>query len=131
MKEIIISSDKYKNCPICNHEFKIEKGRGYIYDFHAASEVQVFLCLNPLVSDPLHSYTHIVDVDVPNQIAYQEFALDLGNKYVLFANNYKLQTSAIKNNKHGDPLLFPFIIMPDFPNLNSLKNRVKTVIVFS
>ena len=131
MKEIKLSPEQYKVCPICCHEFKKETGRGYNYDFHAANNVEVFLCLNPIASDPLHSYSHIIDTNNPDQIAYQEFAVDLGNKYVLFANNYQLQTSFIKNNKHSDPLLFPVILMPDFPSLAALKNKIKTVIVFS
>jgi hypothetical protein len=131
MKEIILLSKQYKVCPICAQILRKEEGRGYTYDFHSAQNVKVALCFNPLASDPLHSYCHIIDTSAPDKIAYQEFALDLGNKYVLFANNYQAQTSSIKNNKHGTPFPLPFIVMPNFSDLTSLKNKIRTVLVFS
>jgi hypothetical protein len=67
----------------------------------------------------------------PNKLAFHEFSLNLGNKSVLFSNNFLIQKSLIKNNKDSKPLELGFVIMPDFPNLDSLKKKVRTAITFS
>jgi hypothetical protein len=130
-EEVILSPDDFVKCPICGKECKMEGGRGYEYGFHGADDVIVFLCYNPLATDPLHSYSHIIAVDAPKRIAQQEFEVDLGNKSILFTNNYQTQHTLIRNSLKDKPLELSFIIVPDFPSLTSLKKRVRTAIVFS
>jgi hypothetical protein len=130
MKKILSPND-YNNCPICGQICIEESCRGYNVGYRDALNVKVFFCFNPTETDPLHFYTHIIDKDFPDEIAFQEFSLDLGNKHVLFSNNYKTQTSCVKNNKHGTPLEFPIMIFPDFPSLKILKNKTKTILTFS
>jgi hypothetical protein len=125
-----LSVNKYSKCPICSKIFVVEETEGWRIKIHGIAEARVFLCLNPLASDPLHYYTHIVDTSSPNQMAIQEFSLDLGNKSVLFSNDYVKKNSQIKFHKDGTPLVFPALLVPDFPKLVSLKNKVRTIITF-
>lgn len=128
---IELLADNYKHCPICKKECRVEAYEGYHYGYYAALQVQVFLCFNPLADDPLHYYNHIVASDDTLKIARQEFSLNLGNRYVIFINNYKEQTSSIKFHKNDNATLLPVMLMPDFPKLTSLKSKVRTIIVFS
>lgn len=131
MKKIVMPSDQFFNCPICGNECQVKTETGYNRTLHVQGPCQIFLCYNPLVSDPLHYYSHIVDKSDPNKISYQEFSLDLGNKSVMFANNYSFQKTIIKNSYDSKPLELSFIIEPDFPYLTSLKKKVRTAITFS
>lgn len=92
---------------------------------------QQFICINPLTNNPLHYYNHIVDKSEPNRIAYQEFSVDIGSKYIMFAIDLVHQKSLIKNSINADALELDFVIPVDFPNLNSLKKKIRTAITFS
>jgi hypothetical protein len=107
----------------------IEQGR--LYGMHVQGPYQVFSCYNPLVTDPLHYYTHTVVKSDPNKILLQEFSLDLGNKSILFCNDLHLQKTIIKMAHDAEPLVLNFIIEPDFPYLTSLRKKVRTAITFS
>lgn len=131
MNQVIAVPDHLYNCPICNQACTVDEESGYNTVLRVQGQCQVFLCINPLVENPLHYYSHIVETAYPDRVAYQEFSLDLGSKHVLFSLNYKEQKSIIKSSKDANPLSLDFIITPDFPNLDWLKRKVQTSITFS
>lgn len=131
MKKITMSSDQFFNCPICGNKCSVSEESGYNRQLNMQGPRQVFSCYNPLVNDPLHYYSHVVEKSDPNKIAYQEFSLDLGSKNIMFANNYVVQRTSITNTHEAKPLELKFIIEPDFPYLDSLKKKIRTVITFS
>lgn len=90
-----------------------------------------FLVITPLVEDPLHYYTHVVQLHEPDCIAFQEFSLDLGNKNVLVLNNFVTQKTSIKNDKDSTPLELNFILTTNFADMSALKKKIQTSIVFS
>ncbi len=131
MNKVVLCSDHFYNCPICGAKCKVEEERpnNYVQQMHGS--YQQFICFNPLASDPHHYYSHMVSKVNQNVIAYQEFSLDLGSKSILFATNYVAQTTLIKQSYDSKFLELFFVIEPDFPNLTSLKKKVRTAITFS
>jgi hypothetical protein len=127
---VVLCSDHFYNCPICGKQCRVEEG-GTNYVQRMYGSFQQFLCNGPLAVDPLHYYSHMVAKSEPNKIAYQEFSLDLGSKSILFATNYVAQTTMIKQSHDAKFLELHFIISPDFPDLTSLKKKVRTAITFS
>lgn len=123
--------DKFSECPICGKTCGVDEVSGYNTVLRVQGTCRVFYCYNPLASDPLHYYSHIVELDKPEVIAYQEFSLDLGTKSVLFAINHLQQKSTVKNARDASPLELDFVIAPDFPKLDHLKKKIRTAIVFS
>ena len=92
---------------------------------------QQFFCLNPLAKDPLHYYSHIVDKSEPNRIAAHEIRIDLENKYVVLVNNYQIQRTYIRTDSNKAPLAVPVLLVPDFPDLVSLKKKIRTALTFT
>lgn len=131
MNKVILLPDHFYNCPICGKQCEVEEEKGWNSVWRLHGPCQIFSCLSPLASDPLHSYNHVVLPDEPNQIAIQEFEVDLGYKSVLFTNDYRIQHSSIRNNRDAVPLELSFIIVPDFPSLTSLKKKIRTSLTFS
>jgi hypothetical protein len=131
MNKIQLLTSDYLNCPICGQLCRHEEIRGYDTPLRVQGTCQTFLCYNPLANDPLHYYNHIVLNSDPLLLAYQEFSLNLGHKYVLFGINYNKNISLIKNQRNEAPLELGFVIVPDFPDLDSLKSKTRTAIVFS
>ena len=121
----------YIDCPICKQTCKSEQGNGRDTPLNMQGPCQVFLCHTPLANAPLHYYSHIVDPAEPNVLAYQEFSIDLGGKYVLFANDFTKNMSVIRHHRHDKPLEFNFLLEPDFPTLSLLAKKIRTVVVFS
>lgn len=131
MTKVVLATDHFYNCPICGQKCREEEERGHNTVLRSAKKVQIFLCYNPLVTDPLHYYSHLVDKSAPNSIAYQEFSVNLGSKHIVFANDFQRQKAIIKNSSDSQPLELDFVIVPDFPFLVSLKKKVRTAITFS
>lgn len=134
MEKLILVPDHFYNCPICGSPCDVtDPSSGFFYMNlpYVKNPCHVFYCYNPLVTDPLHYYSYIVEKDKPDIIAYQEFSLDLGAKSILFAINYLQQKSIVKNARDVQPLELDFVIAPDFPKLEHLKRKIKTAIVFS
>jgi hypothetical protein len=130
MKELLAID--YYDCPMCGQACRTEEEtRGYNTPLYVQGACQVFLCHTPLATDPLHYYSHIVEKSKPDVIAYQEFSVDIGRRYILFANNYKQEKTLIRNQRNENALELPFIIFPDFPDLTSLKSKVRLSMVFS
>ena len=119
-----------ENCPICYKELR-STNINPIYGGHPRSQPVIFICCSPLAGDPLHYYTHTVNVDAPGWIDTQEFSIDLGNKYVLFYNNYTIPVSSIRSGKNLDALVIPMVLVPDFPKLESLRKKIRLSITFS
>lgn len=122
-----------RTCPICQQDLQ-ESDSSPLYSMPASasgSTYQLFLCLTPLASDPLHYYSHIVKNSDPFSIVFQEFAVDLGSRYVLFSNNYYEGKSLIKSTKDIEALEVPIVLVPDFPNLEGLKKKIKMSLTFS
>jgi len=71
-----------------------------------------------------------VDKSEPNRIAAHEIRIDLGNRYVVLVNNYQIQKSFIRTDSSKIPLEAPLLV-PDFPYLESLKKKIRTVLTFS
>ena len=131
MNEISLDAYLYTDCPICGHACRTEESRGMNTPLAVQGPCQVFLCHTPLATEPLHYYNHIVDKAAGDFIAYQEFSIDIGDKYVLFAINYKRVKTLIRNQKNDKPLELDFILYPDFPKLTSLSKKIRTAMVFS
>lgn len=131
MTRIVLVPDHFYKCPICGEQCQVEEESGYNRILRKQGSFQHFICFHPLVTDPLHYYSHMVDSSVPNEIQYQEFSLDLGHKSVMFANCYAYRQTSITNSYDSKPLELSFIITPDFPDLASLKKKVLTAITFS
>ncbi len=131
MNKVVLCSDHFFNCPICGAKCEVEEEKPHNYVQRMQGSFQQFICLSPLASDPHHYYSHMVSRVDQNVIAYQEFSLDLGPKSVLFAANYMAQTTLIKQSHDSKSLELSFVIEPDFPNLTSLKKKVRTAITFS
>ena len=131
MKHTRLPCDQYVNCPICGKTCDIDEMQGYNTVLRVQGTCHVFNCYNPLATNPLHYYSHIVEKDKPEFIAYQEFSIDLGTQSVLFGINHIQQKSNIKTSKNMEPLELDFIIVPDFPSLEHLKKKIRTAIVFS
>lgn len=132
MTKVVLCSDHLNNCPICGTQCKVveeERPHNYVQRMHGS--FQQFICFNPLASDPHHYYSYMVNKLDQNVIAYQEFSMDLGPKSILFAINYVAQTTLIKQSYDSKFLELFFIISPDFPDLTSLKKKVRTAITFS
>lgn len=131
MSEIELLALDYLDCPICGQACRHEEVRGYDTPLRVQGTCQTFLCYNPLATDPLHYYNHVVLDSAPTLVAYQEFSLNLGRKYVLFANNYKQNKTQIRNQRNEVPLELAFVVVPDFPSLESLKSKIRMAMVFS
>jgi hypothetical protein len=87
-----------------------------------------YFCHSPYKEKPLHYYSHHI---IASKIVYQEFSVDLGNKWVMLCNDYNKKTSNIYFKKrNGISINVPFIINPDFPDLISVSKKIKTVLVF-
>jgi hypothetical protein len=116
------------HCPICKGVLVNDNG-----SVHGGStfSLEKFSCYNPLASDPLHYYHHQVNPVDPDTLAYQEFSVNLGHRYIIFSNHYSLHTSFIKTARGAEPLMIPVLLIPDFPSLEKLKNKIKISMVFS
>ena len=131
MNKVIVCSDHFFNCPVCGSKCKIEEEQPHNYVQRMHGSFQQFICFNPLAADPHHYYSHMVSKMEQNVLAYKEFSMDLGSKGVLFAINFIAQTTLIKKSHDSKFLELPFVIEPDFPNLTSLKKKVRMAITFS
>jgi len=131
MSDVVLVPDHYYNCPICGQACLEEKIDGWRTVLKTQGACQQFICINPLANNPLHYYDHLVDEATPNRIAYQEFSIDIGSKYIMFALDLVHQKTLIKNSVNADALELDFIIVPDFPTLGSLKKKIRTAITFS
>lgn len=122
------------HCPICRQTLKrddVNPLYGNSSSSATSSQFNIFICCSPLADDPLHYYTHTVETEEPSWIVSQEFSVDLGARYVLFSNHYKVDKSYVKSGKEISPLEIPALLVPDFPNLESLKKKIRMTIVFS
>jgi len=126
-----ISCEQLSICPICGSICEVDEISGYQAAVPVQGQCQIFMCYNPLVTDPLHYYTHTVEKHDQNKLIYREFSLDLGPRTVLFGTDFVNNKSLIKNSKETVPLELDFTIAPDFPTLSSLKSKVRTALVFS
>jgi len=131
MTNIQFDPAQYDSCPICGGNFRIDTHKYNRFTPVVQGPCQVFLCFNPLANDPLHYYSHTVEKSLPDRIVYQEFSMDLGNKSVLVINNFDAQKTGIKSSKDAQPLELEFLIIPDFSNMELLKNKIRTAITFS
>jgi len=126
-------SYKYKprhkpNCPICGQKLETVEEQ---VTAGLQGPCQEFLCYNPLVNDPLHYYSHKVWRSGRKRIAYQEFEVNMGNRPIIFVNNFENQTSSVKIDKDKKPLEIPLILRPDFPTLEGLKSKIRMALVFT
>lgn len=126
-----ISCSLYLNCPICGKTLEVDEEPGWKTTARVQGTCLVSNCYNPLALNPLHYYSHVVDKDAPEVVLYQEFSLDLGTRSVLFGSNFQQEKSTIKSVKDVEPLELDFIIIPDFPDLESLKRKVRTALTFA
>jgi hypothetical protein len=109
------------NCPICGLTLHQQK------DTHELS--LLFLCFNPTIDDPLHSYVKKVD-KIADQIINEEFSVKVGNKYFLFSNNYLEQKSIFKSDNDKLASTCTSFIIPDFPKLDNLKSKIQLISTF-
>jgi hypothetical protein len=118
-------------CPICQGTLHQEVGNHLHVPRGMHNTCRVFICYSPLANLPLHYYSHVVSTADSNEIIFQEFSVDLDNRWIIFSNYYVLETSSIKFSKDGDPLIISVILFPDFPKLESLKSKIRLSITFS
>ena len=124
---------KYKpkhkaDCPICGRE--LEEGIEHV-TAALQTPCQEFSCYHPLVNDPLHYYSHKVWRGGRKRIVYQEFEVNMGNRPIIFVNNFENQTSHVRIDKDKKPLEIPLILRPDFPTLEGLKSKIRMALVFT
>ena len=126
----------HKVCPICNNDLIIEedyffkiKGRSTMF---LTNNKKVFFarCFHPCTLDPLHYYSSCIYPYNLSELLVEEMSLNLGNRSVLFANHYFREKSYVWSKKDSEQIELPFIIVPDYPQLTKLINRVKLSITF-
>jgi hypothetical protein len=121
-------------CPICRQVLK-KNNINPLYNINSQVPLRevgdIFICCSPLANDPLHYYAHVVEKQEPYRIIFQEFSIDLGAKYVIFRNNYEVNKSFINSNRAKELLEIPILLIPDFPDLESLKKKIKLHLTFS
>ena len=126
----------HKICPICNNELIIEedlffKVKGRATSFTTNNKKVFFArCFHPCTLDPLHYYSSCVYPNKLSEILVEEMSLNLGSRSVLFSNQYLTGKSYIWSKKDSEQIELPFIIVPDYPKLTKLINRVKLSITF-
>jgi len=107
-------------CPICGEEL-VGSLQGTF---------QVFTCYAPLAEQPLHYYSHTV-APYANGIDSQEFSVKLKNKWIIFSNNYLTELSTIKFSTYThEDMVTSFLLVPDFPSLENLKNKIRMTLTF-
>lgn len=131
MSDIRFPCNTYLNCPICGKTCEVDEVSGWKIAARVNGMCRVYNCYNPLANNPLHYYSHVVEKENPEFLIFQEFSLDLGTKSILFGINFQHQKTTIKAVRDVDALELDFIIVPDFPNLESLKKKVRTAITFA
>lgn len=120
-----------QSCPICGGELRQEQSNP-LYQLQMRDSGQIFLCFSPLFNDPLHYYSHTVATDNSDWIISQEFSINIGSRYVMFYNDYQLDQSSIRSDaRSAETLQIPILVIPDFPNLENLKRKIKLSITFS
>jgi hypothetical protein len=117
------------NCPICQGVLTLDVDPPRRVSMQGSC--QSYDCYTPLDKMPLHYYSHTVRPVKPHKIISQEFSIDLGNRWVILTNDYSARKTYIKSRHDTDPLMVPVILMPDFPDLENLKNKIRMAIVFS
>lgn len=126
---------KINICPVCGNKLLIEKTynpvgllkRSYINRTLLVSAT----CFHTNPDDPLHYYGNFSDAKYPSVVLFDEFSINIGNKYVMFSNVYSENRSLIWSREGSKSIGLPFIIEPDYPNLTSLKKKVRSSITFS
>lgn len=91
---------------------------------------QSYECYRPLAESPLHYYNHLVTIGGARGIIFQEFSVHLGHKWVILENNYKTETSMVRLSSGQTPMEIPSLIMPDFPDMINLKNKIRMILTF-
>lgn len=124
----------YNSCPIC-YENLIKESTSSIsrINFHNTRDKYVSnFCVAATKSDPLHYYNQVSFEDNVNKIIFQEFSINLGSKYILYANYIDMNNSKsyIKRNIDDKEFELPIQILPDFPDLVLFKKRIITTITF-
>lgn len=136
----MISQDNIKNntCPVCGNTLFIEKrisGVGMLRrSFTNKTLLVSATCFHPTLKDPLHYYGYFSDANDPYVVLFDEFSINIGNKYVMFSNVYSENRSLIWTKESGNEsrsLGLPFIIEPDYPKLTKLKKKVKLSLTFA
>lgn len=122
-------------CPICGKEThndpKASTMSSLRHRHYKQQPCQVFLCYNPLAGNPFHYYACTVLNSDLAHVVVEEFSVDLGSKPVIFTNDYLEGKCRIRVDKDKDPLEVAILMAPDFPELISLKKKIRTAITFS
>lgn len=121
----------FLNCPICSHALENFKG----YDKLVAQKIaqgrwQGICQYTCNLSTTNHYYSHGTILTQPDNIIFQELSVEVPNKRILLSNNYFGETSLIKFYDHSSPISIPTILVPDFPDLEKLKNKIRLAITF-
>lgn len=118
-------------CPVCNGKTYSGTEQTYHRRHYNQKVCQVFLCYNPLASNPFHYYAGTVLESDPEHLVVEEFSVDLGSKPIIFTNHYQEGKCFIRLDKDKEALELPILMVPDFPELTSLKKKIRTAITFS
>jgi hypothetical protein len=119
------------NCPICNNDLKIQDREIYLGFSGVHGPCQLFLCDNAIVKQPTHYYSHIVDLKNPEVVSEVSFNLNLTNKSFIITINFLHNKTEIMSITLDNTIIENFSITPDFPELKSFKNKIKTYLIFS
>ena len=125
------------SCPICFRPLICEEKKTEATDYLTQGACQelsrAWGCDFSLDVAPLHGYRHLVTKSVPDQAIYQEFAFLIKPwKNVVICNNYINNTSRLLlKYENCETISFSNILVPDFPSLEKLKNKILTILTFS
>lgn len=102
-------------CPMCNIEMKE----------HISSSGKNYIC----TSDDLHFYMEYKDNN--NNISFRKISYNLDTEISI---NYENHSSIIVYKRLNSPRMkftFPYELPIDFPNLDSTKENINTLVLFS
>ncbi|MFA6609036.1 MAG: hypothetical protein WCT07_03980 [Candidatus Paceibacterota bacterium] len=126
---------KINTCPVCGNELFVEITNNPVgilkRSISNGTSLISATCFHPNSKDPLHYYGNFSDAKYPDVVLFDEFSINIGNKYVMFSNVYMENRSLIWSKEGSDSIGLPFIIEPDYPNLTSLKKKVRLSITFA
>ncbi len=136
---IPLTNIKNNTCPVCNNKLFIEEARdgvGFLKRYFPGNKLILISAthFHPSSKDPLHYYGYFSDKLNPDVVLFDEFSINIGNKYVMFSNVYLENRSLIwtrEANTESRSLGLPFIIEPDYPKLTRLKKKVKLSLTFA
>jgi hypothetical protein len=114
------------NCPICNSKFRVTRNINYFIPFIKKSADYIE---KKCVSQPGHSIAIYVD---NQKIDYVKFSLAENFSTYIFLDflNSKSKVSFYDNGSNTQSLDLDHLLIPDFPELKLLRNKISKYSAF-